>query len=180
MIKMSDNKPWLVPRVPWKTQATFESWVRGQIRRGWARHPVKNLYIQNHRFKKDNGKGRLTWHVECEQCNQDFPQGKTQVDHLLASTIGGVKDAEGWGRLVTRMYYVTFDDIQILCKPCHDVKTYSERKGLSFEDAKLEKQVVEVMKKSTPQLKKWLLSKGEKYLTPKPKNKDVVRRILNE
>lgn len=178
MIKM--NRPWDIPATPWKTQAAFEAWVRGQIRRGWARHPVKNLYIQRRRFKKDNGKGRLTWHVECEKCKDDFPQGKTQVDHLLASTIGGVKSEEGWGRLVTRMYYVTFDDIQILCKPCHDVKTYSERKNISFEKAVIEKQVVDIMKKNVHDLKIWLQHRHEPYLTPKPKNKDTVRRLLND
>lgn len=174
------NKPWLVKGVPWKTQSAFESWVRGQIRRGWSRHPVKNLYIQNHRFKKDNGKGRLTWHVECEQCKQDFPQSKTQVDHLLPSTVGGLKTSEDWGRLVTRMYYVTFDDIQILCKPCHDVKTYSERKNITFNEAVIEKQVVEIMKKSLHDLKIWLSDRHEAYLTPKPLNKDVVRRLLKD
>ena len=154
--------------------------MRGHIRRGWARHPVKNLYIQNHRFKKDNGKGRLTWHVECEQCRQDFPQGKTQVDHLLPSTIGGLKTSEDWGRLVTRMYYVTFDDIQILCKPCHDIKTYSERRGLSFEDAKIEKECVKIMALSKHDLENVLTFHGYSYMTPKESNRDNVRRIVNE
>lgn len=174
------SKPWSVPGVPWKTQAAFESWVRGQIRKGWSRHPVKNLYIQNNRFKKQNAKGRITWHLECEQCKKDTPQTKVNVDHLHPATVMGLKTEEDYGRFIFRLYYVTFDDIQILCKPCHDVKTYSERKGISFEEAAIEKQVVDIMKKNVRDLKVWLQSKGEEYLTPKPNNRSTVRRLLDD
>ena len=57
--------------------------------------------------------------------------------------------------------------------------TFAEKKGLSFEDAKVEKQVIEIMKKGKNDLVSWLKDKGEEYVTPKGDNKDIVRRILN-
>jgi hypothetical protein len=171
--------PWDVKGVPWKSEAAFYGWVRGQLRKGWSRHPVKNLLIQNNRFKKDNGKGRMTWHLNCEQCKKATPQTKIHVDHLLPSTVGGLKTEADFGRFIYRLYFVSFEDLQLLCIPCHDIKTYSERKGCSFEEAVIEKQVICIMKKGVLDLKKWLSDHNEEYLTPKPLNADTIRRILN-
>ena len=170
------SNPWDVPGVPWKTESAFYGWVRGQLRKGWSRHPVKNLLIQNNRFKKDNGKGRKTWHLECSICKEDTPQTKIQIDHIHPA--GSLKTTEDIGKFVERLYFVTFDTIRPVCIPCHEVLTFAERKGITFDEAVVEKQVVDIMKKNTPNLKKWLLDRGEEYLTPKPLNKDVVRRVI--
>lgn len=171
------HNPWDVPGVPWKTEAAFYGWVRGQLRKGWSRHPVKNLLIQNNRFKKDNGKGRKTWHLECDICKQDTPQTKIQIDHIHPA--GSLKTTEDIGKFVERLYFVTFDTIRPLCIPCHEIITFAERKGITFEEAIIEKQVVDIMKKSVHDLKIWLQHRHEEYLTPKPLNKDVIRRVLN-
>lgn len=175
---MSDNKPWLVPGVPWKTESAFYGWVRGQLRKGWSRHPVKNLYLQNNRYKQDNGKGRMVWHLDCEHCNKATKQTQIQVDHILPA--GSLKTTEDIGKFVERLFFVTFDTIRVVCIPCHQIITYAERTGLSFEDAKIEKQCVEIMKKSVHDLKVWLSDRHEPYLTPKSKNRDAVRRLLDE
>lgn len=119
--------PWNVPGSPWKTESAFWSWVRGQLRRGWNRHPVKHLYLQSKRYKANNGKGRETWHCTCENCGESFKQADIQVDHINPS--GSFKcdaDIEGF---VKRLYFITFDDIQILCSECHKKKSYEERYG---------------------------------------------------
>tara|TARA_R110002167_G_C12643272_1_gene648553 strand:- start:335 stop:883 length:549 start_codon:yes stop_codon:yes gene_type:complete len=175
---MSDNKPWNVKGVPWKTEAAFYGWVRGQLRRGWTRHPVKNLLIQNNRFKKDNGKGRLTWHLDCSKCKKATPQTKIQIDHIHPA--GSLKTTEDIGKFVERLYFVTFDTIRPLCIPCHEVVTLAERKGMTFDEAKVEKEVINIMKKSVVNLKMWLSKHNLEYLTPKPSNIDQVRRIINE
>lgn len=120
-------KPWQVEGSPWKTESAFWSWVRGQLRRSWNRHPVKHLYLQSKRYKKKNEKGRETWHVDCENCLQTFKQAATQVDHIEPS--GSFKRDEDIERFVKRLYFVTFEDLQILCKECHLDKTYYERYG---------------------------------------------------
>lgn len=173
---MSKHKPWLVRGAPWKTEAAFYSWIRSQLRKGWSRHPVKNLYLQNNRFKSLNERGRITWHLECEHCRKNTPQTKIQVDHL--NPAGSLKTTEDLGKFVERLYFVTFDTIRVLCIPCHQTITYAEKKGLSFEDAKIEKQVVDIMKKSKHDLEMWLQDRHEKYVTPKGDNKDTVRRLL--
>lgn len=170
------KEPWNVEGVPWVTEAAFYAWVRGQLRKGWSRHPVKNLYLQNNRYKKENDKGRLVWHLNCEQCSIPTTQTKIQVDHIHPA--GSLKTTEDLGKFVERLYFVTFDTIRVVCIPCHGIITYSERKGLSFDEARIEKQCIHIMKKSKFDLEEWLEWRGEKYITPKAKNKEVVRRLL--
>ena len=170
-------KPWDVKGVPWKSEAAFYGWVRGQLRKGWTRHPVKNLLIQNNRFKKDNGKGRMTWHLNCSQCKVATPQTKIQIDHI--NPAGSLKTTEDIGKFVERLYFVTFDTIRPVCIPCHEVITFAERKGISFEDAVIEKEVICIMKKGVLELKEWLKSHNKEYLTPKPANIHNVREIIN-
>jgi hypothetical protein len=167
-----------VKGVPWKTESAFYGWVRGQLRKGWTRHPVKNLLLQNNRFKKDNGKGRMTWHLECSQCKQDTPQTKIQIDHIHPA--GSLKTTEDIGKFVERLYFVTFDTIRPVCIPCHEVITFAERKGLSFEEAKIEKACVKIMALGVHDLTLMLKKHGYLYMTPKEKNRDNVRRIVSE
>jgi hypothetical protein len=172
------SEPWNVPGVPWKTESAFYGWVRGQLRKGWTRHPVKNLLIQNNRFKKDNGKGRKTWHLECSICKEDTPQTKIQIDHIHPA--GSLKTTEDIGKFVERLYFVTFDTIRPVCIPCHEVVTFAERRGISFDEAKIEKACVKIMALSVHKLTLMLKKHGYVYTKPKKSNIGNVRRIVRD
>lgn len=134
------NKPWEEEGVPFKTEAAFWAWVKGVLRKGWSRHPIKVQYIQSLRYKAPLGKKTkrnlegLVWAVDCECCGKPTPQNKTQCDHIHASK------QERWyddiDAFVHRMYYVTFEDIQALCIPCHEIKTEADKQDCSFEEAR--------------------------------------------
>ena len=173
---MIKQEPWKGKGSIWKTEAGFYSWVRSQLRRGWSRHPVKNKFIQCNRFKMENAKGRMVWHLECSQCKQDTPQTKTQIDHIHPA--GSLKTTEDIGRFVERLYFVTFDTIRAVCIPCHEVITFAERKGISFEEAKIEKACVKIMALSKHELTLMLTKHDYIYMTPKESNRDNVRRIV--
>lgn len=173
------NNPWDMKDTPWRTEAAFWAWVRGQLRKGWMRHPVKHLFVKQNRFKSQNRRGKMTWHLVCASCEKQTPQTEIHVDHK-----------NGWNsftkksdiaEFVQRLYFVTYDDLQILCIPCHKIKTYQERMQLDkFSDAAIHLEAKQVMKKNTKELKTWLENHGEEYLTPKPKNFETVLRILKD
>ena len=65
---MTDNCKNLWERYPhiWKTESTFLSWIRGNVRRNlWSRHPVKIEFIKNNRIRIPNpnpkGKAKEVW-----------------------------------------------------------------------------------------------------------------------
>ncbi len=155
-------EPWEVQGVPWKTEAAYWSWVRGVLRKGWSRHPVKLEYIKQNRHKipnpNPNGKAATIWGMTCASCSNDFPVSmakKTrdrvkaeyntdivciEINHKnAASSLRCKEDLEGFAG---RLLYVNLDDLEPLCKTCHGIHTYAERMGITFEEAVIEKEVI--------------------------------------
>ena len=151
--------PWELPGVPWKTESAFWGWVRGVLRKGWSRHPVKTSYVMNNRKRITKaGTDREIWGCNCELCHKDFPQGSCEVDHITAS--GSLRSKEDIQGFVERLFYVTYEDIRILCKPCHSLVTLAQQAGITFDEAIIEQKVIAVNKKPVSEIKAWLISKG--------------------
>ena len=41
---------------------------------------------------------------------------------------------------------ITLDDLQLVSKEAHKIKSYADKQGISFEEAKVEKEVIEIIK----------------------------------
>jgi hypothetical protein len=143
---ISSLEPWQQCPTVWKTKAAFFAWMRGQMRRAWARHPVKVAYMQQHRKrvplgrKIANNPTGLVWGCQCEHCKQEFKQTECEVDHIdAAGSFKGWEDFEAW---MHKLMHINFDSIRIVCKECHRIISYAERMGISFEESKLEKEVI--------------------------------------
>lgn len=64
-------------------------------------------------------------HYKCASCEAEFPMKKVQVDHKkpVVHPKDGFVD---WDTFINRLY-VEKSNLQVLCKPCHEVKSKSER-----------------------------------------------------
>ncbi len=49
-------------------------------------------------------------------------------------------------KYVENMALVSKDELQLVCKPCHGIISHSQRKGISFEEAKIEKEIIALCK----------------------------------
>lgn len=158
-------EPWETCPDVWPSKAAFFNWMRGQMRRAWVRHPVKISYMHLHRFKAPLGKptfkfpeGKPVWATHCETCHKLFKEGQTEIDHVQgAGSFKGWYDFEEW---MHGLMHINHDSIEIICKPCHYIKSYAEKHGLSFEDAKLAKKVIAFMKQCSSKQTAWLYQKG--------------------
>lgn len=129
---------------PWKSSTAFFTYLRGCLRKAWMRHPVKLNLIKNQRkqIKNPNPRGNkpTVWGFECELCNKDYVAKEGQVDHRVgAGKLTKTEDIQGF---TERLLYVTEDDLRYICKSCHGIVTLSERRGISFEEAAVEKRVI--------------------------------------
>lgn len=114
--------------------------VRGAVRKSWMKAPVKLLKLELARIPDMNETTRTKWLFKCECCNNTFKGGDVQVDHIKGEhQLKYISDIESFTR---SMLGVTLDDLQILCITCHDEKTYSERYGVSIEEARIMKKVI--------------------------------------
>jgi len=148
--------PWEQLPDVWKTEAAYFAWLRGQMRKAWSRHPIKNAYKMSRRTRaevgkkidKKTGKPQLVWALPCDQCKHVFPQNNVEVDHIIrAGSFKCWADCERW---LMALMQINFASLQLLCKPCHKIKSYAETHNLSFEDATAEKAAIAWIKDNTP------------------------------
>jgi 5-methylcytosine-specific restriction endonuclease McrA len=109
------------------TEARFKSFVISKLRAGLRWWPPKFRVLKNAATeRKVNPKtGKLAMHYLCKKCKRDFPLKEVQVDHknpVVDTKTGFVS----WDVYVERMF-VEDKMLQVLCKPCHKIKSDKER-----------------------------------------------------
>lgn len=178
-------EPWKEEGSPWKSEAAFVSWVRGILRKGWSRHPIKLEFLKRNRKRivNPNVKNRTRfpeiWGQTCAICKQDKAQAECEVDHI-SETSGSFKKLEDAVKYMQHLFMVNFDNIRIVCKPCHKIVTHAQRKGVSFAEAELQKLVIEKMKESKEKILAFCVENGynKHSLTNAEKRREAVEAIL--
>lgn len=141
----------------WSNEAKFRSWVRSGLRQAfWNEHPVKMEFLELHKMKIKNPdpnprKGaELIWGYECNICGCQMrrtprkgEKKQFEVDHKTGEN--SFKGLEDLVQYFKKMVFVTSADLQILCKRCHGIKTYTERYGVSWNRAKAIKKAKDMM-----------------------------------
>lgn len=158
------KKPWEQWPELWKSEAAWLSYVRGGIRRGlWNKYPPKLEFLKSRVVLKENTNPRsmkrypLVKRWQCEECKGWFDDKLIQVDHRRGhNSLRSVDEIGSYVEAILRE--CTFEDYAILCKHCHEIKSYSDAHNISFEDAKLTKQIIQMEKDKT--LKKFLDDHG--------------------
>ena len=128
------------------TEASFWSYLRGCLRRGlWNKSPMK------HRFKSsqmspppEDYKGRGKKGAYCELTGEWQMTSKMEVDHK-----DGHKSLLSEDDIVPYVIHLLASgnqELAVVDKEAHKIKSYAERKGISFEEAKVEKEIIQKMR----------------------------------
>lgn len=158
--------------------------IRKAIDSAWMTAAHKLVFLEDRVIPDMDDSTRTKWLIRCNICEKLFKLDEVQVDHRIGEFPCTNRD-EFQSYLLSRLD-VGFDDLQILCADipkknhigCHQIKTLGERYGLSFDDAKIEKQVIDLMKKKASEIDKWLLDKGVKVGKNKEARRNAIREIL--
>ena len=122
------------------TQAKFFGFLRSGLREKFNRWPpkyeaIKAAAVTMHvmdtdgiytRYKtgKKAGELKTVKMYACSECKQLFKQKEVQVDHINpAGTLKSFKDLETF----VENLFVGIAGLQVMCKPCHEIKTNKER-----------------------------------------------------
>ncbi len=132
----------------WKTESAFMSWLRGGIRRMWSKHPVRIEFMKQNRIRipnpNKNGKAKEVWGGVCALTGELTPQTSLEVDHKKGNhSLRSINDIQSF---VESILLVTFDDLQLVSKDAHKIKSYAEKYNMTFEQAKVHKEVIELCK----------------------------------
>lgn len=113
------NKEW--------TEGRLKAFITSTLRGGFRKYPPKYESLKEAQVgKKINDKSqRMAMHYECNKCKGHFPNKEVQVDHILP-VVCPKKGFESWDIFIARLF-CSSDNLQVLCKGCHDEKTKTER-----------------------------------------------------
>lgn len=165
MARKVDYKPWETYPQFWKTESAYLSFVRGGIRRYlWSKNPIKLDFEKDRKVQipNDNPKTQKRFPTvvggRCEHCNGLFKMKEMEVDHKTGEhSLRSLDDIQSF---VSGIVMIHKDDLALLCKPCHGIKTYAERYGMSLKEAAAMKQVIEMDKKNAKTVIAFLTKNG--------------------
>lgn len=109
------------------TEARFRSFVTSALRAASRRWPPKYQALKAAFVgKKVNAKtGKMAMHYKCAECKKHFVAVDVQVDHI-DPVVDPKKGFVSWDVFIDRMF-VEIEKLQVLCKPCHKIKTDEEK-----------------------------------------------------
>jgi len=98
------------------------------------RYPVKQQ-AKNAVRKVVEGE-RFKYIYPCAECEEWFQDKEVQVDHIVGA--GSLNEYSDLPRFVERLFCEP-DNLQILCKPCHLIKTKKEKEQRDADKRKSSK-----------------------------------------
>lgn len=109
------------------TEGRTHAFIVSVLRAGSRRWPPKYLTLEAAKTeKKINSKtGRLAQHYRCAACEKEFTNKDVQVDHIVP--IVNANGFTSWDAYIDALFCGT-ENLQVLCIPCHKIKTKKEKK----------------------------------------------------
>jgi hypothetical protein len=176
--------PWEQEDTPWSSKSKWLTWLRGVLRKGWNTYPIKINFLKQNRERITNpcpkkvNKFPTIWGGRCSKCKKLFPQSKLQVDHL--GNQGELTELEHVTDYVQHLFWIDNSCLSLVCKDCHSIVSYSQKTGKSFEEARIDKEIIAITKLPAGELRKWLLNRGvcESDMSNAKKRREMVSKIL--
>lgn len=106
------------------TKARYFGFIRSALRSAWSRYPVKWQVLEAAKRKYAGKDRRIKWEYQCNSCKGWFLAKEIQVDHITPA--GSLKDYTDLPKFVSNLFCES-DNLQVLCKECHNTKTQEER-----------------------------------------------------
>lgn len=163
------------------TESQYLSWIRSALRSKSLKWPPRAKALELARRPYVGPVKQQKWEYQCAICGEWFKMKEVIVDHYPIAA-GSILSIEDIGPFANNLY-CEVDNLRVLDKVCHDVHTLSESHNVSFEEAKLLKEVIQIMKEeSTEDILYFCCSFNYNLesLSNKEKREKAVYEILKE
>lgn len=157
--------PWLSPegKKIWETEAEYWQFVRGAIRGIWSDYPLRKQWKNSQlRPVTQEERDAKVFHPstkkvgQCSFCKEWMAGSKLECDHIVQSE--GCTSKETAESFLWHCCGLIGEDFRLACKPCHKIQSHSQRTNTSFDEARILKEVIAIMKINSG--KDWLEDKG--------------------
>jgi len=114
------------------TDKAFFTWLRSGLRKLSQRWPpiYQALAAAKRPYVGDNKRKKFVW--ECAKCGGLFNSNEVDVDHIKEA--GTLLKLDDLPTFVANLFCST-DGLQVLCKPCHSIRTYTQRYACTEQEA---------------------------------------------
>ena len=131
------------------SEAKLCTQLRSAIRQVWMKHPTKLSYIYDNTIPDMDDSTRTKWLIKCQCCQNMYKLSDIEVNHKSGEN--PLKTLDDILPFAQSILGVTHNDLEIVCKSCHAAITYSERYGVTLEEAFKEKEVITKLKQTAKQ-----------------------------
>jgi len=165
---MNDFTPWIWYPEIWPTKSKFYTWLRGSFRKAvWNTSPIKIQFKNQSCSLPPNGyTGRAKSGQYCALSGDWDGKSALQVDHKCGNV--SLNDEDDILNFIKHLIPPP-NSLQLVTKEAHKCKSYAEKQGITYEEASVQKRVIEIIKAKED--KSFLESKGIK-----PQNNAKLRR----
>ena len=111
------------PQHPEWTIARYRTFVRSALRKAWMKWPPRFDALRRASRPNQSDNKRLKSEYLCARCQKWHRQDAVSVDHI-------VPWGDPWAMSfpdALRALLVSVDELQVLCEPCHDLKTAEDK-----------------------------------------------------
>ena len=169
--------------------------VRTGIRSMWSNLIFKIDFLNKQSILIDNTNPRSKKRFpkvrkyKCAMCGEYFGSTEIELDHVVSENT--LTDYEHINDFFTNIILTSPDKLQVLCKDkktkkdgvvrfgCHSIKTFSERYGVSLEEARADKTAKQIVDKKLD--KQWLKDNNvEAATTQVARRKQIKELLLNQ
>ena len=160
-------------------ESQYLAWIRSALRSKWLRWQPRNDCLKAARRSYKGPNKRQLWEYQCALCTEWFISKEMEVDHYPhdAGTILSVADI---GPFTGRLFCET-DNLRAVCKTCHKIHTYAQAEGITFEESRAAKLVIEITKQPVKKVLEFLAQHGYNSapdVSNATKRKELVTKIL--
>jgi hypothetical protein len=127
-------------------------------------------------YKGDNKRQKVCY--ACASCKGLYSFKEVAVDHIAPA--GELTDWSHLAPFVQRLF-CDVDKLQVLCDTCHNIKTYSEKQGVTLEEATVQIKAIKMLKEMTKPAMLALLNKhGYTDVSNEVKRRKALTEIIRK
>ncbi len=162
------------------TEAAYLAFIRSTLRAKSLRWPPRSAALNASRKPYIGPNKRQQWAYVCAICKQEFMGKNVVVDHhpVAAGSILSVADI---GQFAENLF-CNSTNLRVLCVPCHDCHTLAESQNITFEQARIEKLIIDICKQPIKKILAFIEENGYSSVaaTNGVKRREVVTLIMNK
>ena len=107
------------------SEAQYFSKIRSCLRNGFRYFAPMQLALEKASRPSQSENKRIKKEYQCAHCRKWLPRKSVEIDHIVGC--GSLRSYEDIVPFIQRLTVEDINAYQILCKPCHLLKTHSTK-----------------------------------------------------